>query len=235
MPSLLGIQKKFRKLANPSKALILERFFKTGLGEYGEGDHFLGVTIPAIRTFSKLHTSLSFKNALALLQSKWHEERMLAVVLLVSQFKEGTLADKERIYKAYLTHAQRFNNWDFVDLSAPHIVGSFLEKKSRSVLDRLAASKNLWERRISIVSTFHFIRLKQFDDTFRIAEKLLSDKHDLIHKAVGWMLREAGKRDLAAEETFLKKQYGKMPRTMLRYAIEKFREDKRKDYLQGKI
>jgi 3-methyladenine DNA glycosylase AlkD len=223
-----------RRLADPGKARILQGFFKTGPGEYGEGDVFLGIVVPRIRELVRRHRALTPADAAALLTSTYHEERELALMILVERFRSaGSAALRENIYQLYLEHRQHINNWDLVDLSAHHIVGAWLADKSRDVLDALAASASVWDRRIAIIATLHYIRNKQFEDTLRIASRLLRDPHDLIHKAVGWMLREVGKRDEAAEETFLRKYYRQMPRTMLRYAIERFPEKKRLAYLRG--
>ena len=212
-----------------------QRFFKTGKGEYGEGDRFLGIRVPVIRKTVKKHRDISEEAALTFLRSKYHEERLFAVLLLVDQFERGTDADKSRIYEMYLDNTRYINNWDIVDGSAHLIVGPYLEHRDRQALYDLSQSTNLWERRIAIMSTYHYIRQQDFDDTLAIAKRLSNDSEDLIHKAVGWMLREIGNRDLEAEEAFLKRHYKAMPRTMLRYAIEKFAEKKRKNYLHGHI
>ncbi|MFH1257254.1 MAG: DNA alkylation repair protein [Candidatus Diapherotrites archaeon] len=235
MPSkLIQLKSDLQSAAVPGKAKLLSRFFKTGKGEYGEGDVFLGVMVPEQRKFAKKYPNLSLEEIQSLLSSKVHEHRLTALFILVSKFKKADENEKKEIFNFYLENAKRVNNWDLVDLSAPNIPGNFLlekSKKEKAVLFRLAKSKNLWEKRIAVLSTFSFIREKRFDESLSIAELLLEDKHDLIHKAVGWMLREIGKRALAAEERFLKKHAVKMPRTMLRYAIEKFPEKKRKAYL----
>ena len=233
--SLRELQKELRKYSNKENAKILQRFFKTGPGEYGEGDIFIGVKVPQIRTVVKKYSGLSSKETTKLLKSRFHEERLTALLILVSKFAKGDEVEKERVFKLYLRKTKYINNWDLVDLTAHHIVGGFLIDKDRGILHALAQSNNLWKRRIAVLSTFHFIRYDQFSDFLKIARILLSDKEDLIHKAVGWMLREVGKRDLKAEEKFLRKYYKKMPRTMLRYAIERFPEPKRQKYLKGKI
>lgn len=212
-----------------------QRFFKTGKGEYGEGDRFLGIRVPVVRKTVKKHKDISEKEVLMFLRSEYHEERLLAVLLLVNQFERATDADKTRIYEIYLDNTQYINNWDIVDGSAHLIVGPYLEHRDRQPLYDLAQSTNLWDRRIAIMSTYHYIRQRDFDDTLAIAKMLRNDPGDLIHKAVGWMLREIGNRNLEVEEVFLKRHYKTMPRTMLRYAIEKFAEKKRKDYLHGHI
>jgi len=225
------VKRALRKVANPTKARFAQRFFKTGKGEYAEGDRFLGITVPSVRAIAAGFRELPLAEVTMLLRSPWHEERLLALVLLVYQFERGGPAVQEKIYRLYLRSSRYINNWDLVDSSAPQIVGRYLEKRSRAVLYRLALSRNLWERRIAILATFHFIRRQEFGPTLKIAKTLLTDEHDLIHKAVGWMLREVGKRDQAVEESFLR-QYSKvMPRTMLRYAIEKFPPRLRKHYL----
>ncbi|MCP4373157.1 MAG: DNA alkylation repair protein [Deltaproteobacteria bacterium] len=233
--SLKEIQKKLKALGNKEKAKKHQRFFKTGPGEYGEGDVFLGVTVPKLRKFAKEYKAISPNEIKQLLQSPIHEERLLCLFLLIHRYSKGDKPEKKRIYELYLKNTKFINNWDLVDCSAGHIVGAFLFDKSKKPLYNLADSENLWERRISIISTFYFIRHKQFTDTLKIAKILLFDKQDLIHKAVGWMLREVGKQDIIVEENFLKKYYTNMPRTMLRYAIEKFPEPKRQRYLKGKI
>ena len=213
---------------DPEKARILPRFFKTGKGEYGEGDRFMGVTVPNIRKVAKSNKDVSLDLVEKLLQSEWHEVRMCAVLLLVEKFKK----QEEAVLEIYLRNTERINNWDLVDLSAPQIVGAYLLNKSdRSLLYLLAKSKSLWERRIAIVSTLTFIRNGQFDDTIAISEMLLEDAHDLIHKATGWMLREMGKRDLALLREFLSKHPGTISRTTLRYAIEKMDPDERKFWM----
>lgn len=229
-------KKIFRVLeahANPEKASILRRFFKTGAGQYGEGDKFIGVIVPDSRKVANEFKDIATMNdILILLKNPIHEVRLTALHLLVLQFKKASPEKQKEIFDTYLTQTDRINNWDLVDLSAPQIVGTFLlEKNNRKILIRLAKSKLLWERRIAIIATFGFIKNNQFEDTFRIAEILLQDKHDLIHKAVGWMLREVGKRNQKAEENFLDVHAKTMPRTMLRYAIEHFDERKRKHYL----
>lgn len=218
-------------LADPERAKLLQRFFKTGKGEYGEGDIFLGIQVPVSRKVANKYLSLPLKEIQKLLNSKIHEHRLVALLIIVEKFKKADEKEKKQIFNLYLKNTKKINNWDLVDLSAPNIVGSYLIDKDKSILYKLARSKNLWERRIAIISTFAFIRKNEFTDSLNIAKLLLQDKHDLIHKAVGWMLREIGKRNQAVEEKFLKKYYKKMPRTMLRYAIEKFPKNKRKFYM----
>ena len=230
------ISNDLKKNANKEKATVLQGFFKTGPGEYGEGDIFIGVTVPQIRSLVKIYNSqISRTEALTLLKSKIHEERLLALLILVFKYSKGNSTDQELIFKSYIKSTKYINNWDLVDLTAYHIVGAYLENKDKKPLYELALSTDLWEKRIAIVSTFWYIRKKQFTATLKIAKMLLYDDHDLIHKAVGWMLREVGKRDIEREETFLRKYYKKMPRTMLRYSIEKFPEKLRKDYLKSRV
>jgi 3-methyladenine DNA glycosylase AlkD len=209
-------------------------FFKTGPGEYGEGDRFLGVTVPNLRRVAREFAALPVNGTLALLESPWHEDRLLALLILVRAYERGTPAEKVRIHRAYLANTKYINNWDLVDLSAAQIVGGqALDKRSLTVIRRLARSKSLWEKRIAMIATFRFIRTGNFRPTIEIAAALVNDDHDLIQKAVGWMLREVGNRDLATEERFLEKHHRTMPRTTLRYAIEKFPEARRKQYLRG--
>lgn len=229
------MQKELKSRSSKEKSKILQGFFKTGPGEYGEGDIFIGVKIPEIRQVAKEHVDISLKECGQLISSKIHEERMLALLILIQKFAKAHETEKSKIYQFYMGNLKYINNWDLVDLSAPHIVGAYLLKRSKKELHILAKSNNLWERRIAIISTFTFIKSNQFSETKKISKMLLADKEDLMHKAVGWMLREVGKRDMKTEEEFLKTHYKKMPRTMLRYAIEKFPEDKRQQYLKGKI
>lgn len=234
MALLNNLKKEIKKAAKPKQAKILQRFFKTGKGEYGEGDIFLGIKVPIQRKIAKKYNNLSLVDLKKLINSKIHEHRLIALFVLIDQYKRGDKQKEKKIFNFYLKNIKYINNWDLVDLSAPNIVGCFLLDKERDVLYRLAKSKNLWQRRIAIVSTFTFIRNQQFNDTLEISRILLSDKYDLIHKAVGWMLREVGKRDQKIEEKFLNKYYQKMPRTILRYAIEKFSPMKRRLYLRKK-
>jgi len=229
---LSKIKSDLLEFAVPEKVSIYQSFFKTGKGQYGEGDIFLGVSVPNNRIVAKKHKDVSLGIVEDLLNSKVHEERLLGVLILVQKYKE---TNDDNIAKFYLLHNKKINNWDLVDLSADKIVGHYYFKRDRSPLHLLAKSNNIWERRTSIVATYYFIKNNEFSDTLKVSEMLLGDSHDLIHKAVGWMLREVGKRDLNMEEEFLKKYYKKMPRTMLRYAIEKFPEEKRLSYLKGLI
>jgi len=229
MLTFLDFKKELKNKADPKRAKITQRFFKTSPGEYGEGDVFLGIAVPEIRKLVKKYSDLKIKEIIRLLHSKIHEERLTALLIMVNKFQ--IKENKEKIYDLYLKNTKYINNWDLVDLSADKIIGDYLLNKSKSILYKLAKSKSIWERRISIIATFNFIKNNEFEETLKIAKILLNDEHDLIHKAVGWMLREVGKRDLKTEERFLKKYCKKMPRTMLRYAIEKFPEKKRKQYL----
>lgn len=233
--SLIEIRKEISKQKNPSQAIILQRFFKTGKGEYGEGDIFYGIKVPVQRNISKQFKDLPFDDLKFLINSKVHEERLIAAFILVEQFQKGDEKKQKAVFDFYIKNRKGINNWDLVDLSAPKIVGQYLIDKDKSLLYKFANSKDLWEKRIAILSTFTFIRQHWFEDTFNISEILMHDAHDLIHKAVGWMLREVGNRDLESEEEFLRKHYKTMPRTMLRYAIEKFPEKKRKNYLKGMV
>ncbi len=225
------VQTRLRSLGNAEDAAIVARFFKTGPGEYGEGDVFLGVRVPVIRKVAKEFRALPLPQVESLLHSHLHEERLAALVILDLQAAKADAKTRKRIYELYLASTEFINNWDLVDLSAPRLVGGYLEGRSRRPLYRLAKSKTLWQRRISILATLHFIRQDDFADTLEIAEILLADKEDLIHKAVGWMLREVGKRDLEALKQFLDRHRQVMPRTMLRYAIEKFPQRQRQRYL----
>jgi 3-methyladenine DNA glycosylase AlkD len=227
------IRARLCRLARPGSVRVLERFFKTGRDEYGEGDVFIGVGLPQLRMLCRECRGLALTEVARLLRSRVHEERLLALLLLVDAFRRGASVERGRIYKLYLAHTRFINNWDLVDSSAHDIVGAWLEDRNRAPLRRLARSPSVWERRIAIIATLHFIRAGEFDDTFVIADRLLGDRHDLIHKAVGWMLREVGNRDGAAERSFLRDRYARMPRTMLRYAIEKFPERERRQYLRG--
>ena len=229
------IRERLQQLGDKKRAKNSARYFKTGLGEYGEGDIFLGIRVPQIRKLANEYRDIPLKAIETLLGSPIHEERLLALLIIVLLFPKGDAAAQREIYELYLRNTQFVNNWDLVDLSAQYIVGPFLAARSKKPLYRLAISTNIWERRIAVMATFHFIRQKEFLETLKIADMLIADKEDLIHKAVGWMLREIGKRDLHTEEEFLKSRYKKMPRTMLRYAIEKFPAAKRQRYLRGEI
>ncbi len=232
---VLGIQKELRRLADKEIAEHSQRFFQTAKGQYGHGDRFLGIRVPALRKIAGQYRGVSVEQASRLLKSEFHEERLLALLLLMAMFKKADDEGRRAIYTLYLENTRFINNWDLVDCSAEHIVGAYLRGGDKTTLYDLAVSDMLWERRISIMSTFGFIKHGEFADTLRIAEILLADKEDLIHKAVGWMLREIGKRNIETEEQFLKKHYRQMPRTMLRYAIEKFPAPKRQRYLKGNV
>jgi len=232
----MNIRQEIKSLANQEKAKFLQKYFKTQPGEYGEGDIFLGLTVPEARKIAIKYKDLPLKEIQHLLDSKIHEERLIALEILTHNYeKSKSEKSKEEIVKFYLSNTKFINNWDLVDTSAPYILGNFLSNKDKSILYALAKSQDVWERRIAIVSTYTFIKNNQFKGTLAISEILLQDKHDLIQKAVGWMLREIGKKDKKILELFLKKYYKKMPRTMLRYAIEKFPEKQRKKYLKGKV
>ncbi|UCG06092.1 MAG: DNA alkylation repair protein [Desulfobacterales bacterium] len=229
------IKKRLRKLGDKERAAVSQRFFKTGPGEYGEGDIFAGITVPELRKLARQYRHMTLNDTTELLQSPIHEERLLALLILIHKFSTGAAPLKKQIFDLYLNNTRYINNWDLVDVSAQYIVGAYLVQKTKKVLYRLAKSEDFWERRIAIMSTFHFIRQNDFSETLKIARVLIADREDLIHKAVGWMLREIGKRDMQTEEEFLLKYYKQMPRTMLRYAIEKFPKVRRRLYLTGKI
>ena len=232
---LATLREELYALADPADAIHLQRFFKTAPGEYGAGDKFLGLRVPALRRLVRDYKELADAHALEMLGSPWHEERLLALMLLGEGYRRGDSSRRDSIHRAYLAHTRYINNWDLVDASAASIVGQHLNSREIGLLEQLARSDDIWERRIAIISTLYFIRQNEFGPTLRIARLLLHDSHDLIHKAVGWMLREVGKRDGAAEDTFLKKHYREMPRTMLRYAIERHPERVRKQYLAGTL
>jgi 3-methyladenine DNA glycosylase AlkD len=227
------IQRQLQSLANPVDALFLQKYFKTGPGQYGAGDLFRGIRVPALRKLSLAHKDISLEAAHQLLQCPYHEERLLALLILVLKYAKADQAEQTAIYRLYLDNTRLINNWDLVDSSAEHIVGAQLRDQSQEPLELLSGSLSLWERRIAILATFHYIKRGSFDATLHIAQRLLMDREDLIHKAVGWMLREVGKRDLQREEEFLQAHHRQMPRTMLRYAIEKFPQEKRLAYLKG--
>ncbi|RJR55307.1 MAG: DNA alkylation repair protein [Desulfobacteraceae bacterium] len=233
--SIEEIQKELAELADPQTALSLQRFFKTAPGEYGAGDLFRGIRVPVLRRLSKEHQRTTLTEAEQLLNSLYHEDRLLALLLLVRLYSRGNEPARSRIYEMYLKNTRFINNWDLVDLSAEHIVGAFLWERERKPLYRLARSSSLWERRIAIMATFHFIKQGDFKETLKLAGVLLHDREDLIHKAVGWMLREIGKRNPRAEEDFLNANCRRMPRVMLRYAIERLPQEKRVQYLKGEV
>jgi 3-methyladenine DNA glycosylase AlkD len=235
------IELELQKYSNKSRAEHSQRFFRTGKGEYGEGDVFIGVTVPNQRKVAKKYIDITFSELSKLLHSKTHEHRLTAIFILVYQYNKAKLADRQKIYKFYLQNTKYINNWDIIDSSAGYIVGEYLfelndKSKTLDILTNLAKSSSIWERRIAIMSTFAFIMHGDHRPTFAIADILLHDEHDLIQKAVGWMLREVGKRvSQELEVEFLKSRYKTMPRTMLRYAIERFEETKRKKYLHSQI
>jgi len=220
-------------LADPDRARGSARFFKTAKGEYGEGDRFIGISVPQLRRLARRYRHLPLQDIAKLLASLVHEHRFTALEILVAQYEAGEADSKQAIYHFYLQNSRRANNWDLVDTSAPYIIGEHLLTRPRGELEQLAKSENVWERRMAIVATLLLIRNGELEDTFRIAALLLSDRHDLIHKAVGWMLRETGKRSMAALLQFLEEHHAHMPRTALRYAIERLPENRRKRILAG--
>jgi 3-methyladenine DNA glycosylase AlkD len=232
MSEIAELQQELQQLANPKQQIILQRFFKTDTGEYGEGDVFLGIKVPILRRIANKYKWLSLDEIQNLLQNPIHECRFIALIILIYQYNQSDSSDKPEIVHFYLNHTRYINNWDLVDISAPKLLGDYLLARSREVLYQLAGSKQWWERRIAILATFCLIRNHDFADTLQLATILLQDPHDLIHKAVGWMLREVGNRDQSVEKTFLNQHYRQMPRTMLRYAIEKFPNETRQFYLK---
>lgn len=232
---IAAIQRELESLGDASRVAILQRFFKTGPGEYGAGDRFRGIRVPALRGLARKYQDLPLDATGRLLQSTFHEDRLLALLILIRHYYRGDQVVRDKIHRLYLEHTRFVNNWDLVDASAPHLVGHYLGDRPTDTLTRLAASGNLWERRMAIIATIHFIKQKEFDETLRIARLLLGDPEDLIHKAVGWMLREVEKRETTVAEAFLKTYYRNMPRTMLRYAIERLPEARRQAYLKGTV
>jgi 3-methyladenine DNA glycosylase AlkD len=232
---ITAIHTELAALADPGRAANLQRYFKTGPGQYGEGDRFRGLRVPVVRQIARKYRRLSLAETEQLLHSAFHEDRLLALLILIHRYYAGDDAGREAIHRFYLEHRARVNNWDLVDASAPHLLGHFLHGRDRALLPRLAASEVLWERRMAIIATLYFIKQGDYDDTLKIAGLLLCDPEDLIHKAVGWMLREVGKARPAVAEAFLQAHYRHMPRTMLRYAIERFPEARRQAYLQGLV
>lgn len=230
-----AIRKELERLSNPADAAFLQRYFKTGPGQYGEGDVFRGIRVPVLRKLAGQHKDIDLGSVDRLLHSPHHEDRLLSLLMLIRMYNRADETGRSAIYKLYLGRTAYINNWDLVDLSARYIVGPHLKARNRSPLYKLARSKSIWERRIAVLATFYFINDGDFTDSLEIAALLLQDREDLIHKAVGWMLREIGKRDLEAEEAFLVKHYSNMPRTMLRYAIERLPRGKRLRYLNGEI
>ena len=235
LPPVPEIRKELEAAADDSRAEILQRYFKTGPGEYAEGDLFLGVRVPEVRKVAQRYRGLELDRVCALLRSPVHEERFLALVILTKRYAKAGEGERRQLFDAYVGHLEFVNHWDLVDTSAMHVVGAHLYGRSRGLLFELAGSDRMWSRRVAIISTYYFIKRDDFGDTLRLAEVLLGDPHDLMHKAVGWMLREVGKRDREAAEEFLRQFYGVMPRTMLRYAIERFPEGLRQAYLKGRI
>lgn len=225
------VTKELYKYANKEKVATYKRFFKTGMGQYGEGDQFIGVCVPDTRKVAATFASLTLVEIQQIIKSQVHEERLLALIILTLQFKKADEQTKKSIYDFYLQNLAYVNNWDLVDSSADKIVGEYLIDKDKELLSNLAKSKNLWERRVAIIATFQFIKKNQFETSLKIIKLLIKDEHDLIHKATGWMLREIGKRDLSTLIAFLDKYCTQMPRTMLRYAIEKLDNTKRLEYL----
>jgi len=232
MNILASLQKEIQEIADSQRAKTLQRFFKTQKGEYAEGDIFLGINVPRLRKIAKKYKDLSLIDLRKLIQAKFHEYRQIALFILIDKYQNSDYKEKKEIFDFCLEQIKYINNWDLVDLLAPKIIGNFLLKREREILYRLARSQHLWSRRISIVATFAFIKNNEFGDTLKIATILLNDQHHLIHKATGWMLREVGKKNQELEEKFLLSYYQEMPRTMLRYAIEKFSPSKRKFYLK---
>ena len=229
-----AIEKRLVAMREPDRVPVLQRFFKTGPGEYGAGDQFLGLSVPTVRKLVREYRGVPLDQMVKLLHSKWHEARLLALLMMVDAYARGDDAIRTSIYDVYLAHTKLVNNWDLVDSSAAQIVGAHLYERSRAPLRTLARSKLLWDRRIAIIATAYFIKRDDFGDTLEISEMLLADREDLIHKAVGWMLREVGNRDVATEEAFLRQHAATMPRTALRYAIEKFSPEKRRMYMQAR-
>ncbi|GIL16402.1 MAG: DNA alkylation repair protein [Oligoflexia bacterium] len=235
MPKLIQAQKDLRKFASREKSQILQRFFKTGSGQYGAGDIFIGVKVPETRLTSKKHKDLSFKEISHLLKSGVHEDRLMGLLILVDQYKRADQLKRKKIFQFYLKYKSRMNNWDLVDTSAPQIVGEWLfETDDPRLLYKLVKSKNLWDRRIAVLATFAFLRKGRHQETIELSLLLLEDKEDLMHKATGWMLREVGKRDLKSLVKFLNQNAHVMPRTMLRYSIEKLSPGLKKRYMRQK-
>lgn len=236
MQTLFNLRKEIQKEASSTRAKNLSRFFKTGKGDYGEGDIFVGLSMPQCRKIVKEFFNISLQEKKELIKSKIHEERMIGLLMLVRALEKGDEKTKQEVFRLYIKSTKYINNWDLVDLTAPRIVGAFLyPSKNDSLLTQFAKSKNLWEKRIAVLATFWYIKNEEFSEPLRIAKILLYDTHDLIHKAVGWMLREVGNKSLKTEKDFLKARYKTMPRTALRYAIEKLPKSERMKYLQGKI
>jgi 3-methyladenine DNA glycosylase AlkD len=229
------LKSTIRNNADKNHAKSMQWFFKTGKGEYGEGDKFLGLKVPLQRKIARKFIDIDLSDLQQLICSEIHENRLISLLILVDKYKKTDEKGKEKVYKFYLKNRNHINNWDLVDLSAPKIIGEHLLNRNKEILYKYAQSKNLWKKRIAILSTFTFIKNKNLKTTLELSDILLYDEHDLIHKSVGWMLREVGKMNMKVLEDYLKPRYNKMPRTMLRYAIEKFSEQKRKKYLKGTI
>ncbi len=223
------------ELADADRAVQMGRYFKTGPGEYGEGDRFFGIRVPQLRKLAKQYTDLPLDDIIRLLHSTYHEQRMTALLILTYQFPKQSKRGRAEIFRSYLDNTRWINHWDLVDVTAPHILGAYLWERSRKPLYTLAASESLWERRMAVVATLYFIRCGQFKDTLDIVDLLIEDSQDLIHKATGWMLREVGKQNQDVLERYLLARYSRMPRTMLRYAIEKLPESRRQAYLKGTL
>lgn len=232
---LRDLKLELDRAADPQRARSLAWFFKTGAGQYGEGDQFLGITVPAQRKIARSYRHLPLRDLKKLLDSPIHEHRFTALTILVAKYQAGDLQTRTEVFDFYLQNAELVNNWDLVDASSPYIVGEHLLARSRKVLYRLAKSRNLWERRIAMVSTLAFIRRGDIADVFGLAKLMLQDEHDLMHKATGWMLREAGKRSLPDLLAFLAEHYAALPRTALRYAIERLPEEQRRRALRGQF
>jgi 3-methyladenine DNA glycosylase AlkD len=229
-----ALARDLRRASSPARARINQWFFKTGPGEYGEGDRFRGITVPALRQLARRYQELPRPEILRLLKSSWHEDRLLALLILVRQHAGGDDRTRHAIHNLYLRNTRWVNNWDLVDSSAEQLAGAHLAAGGRRRLRQLARSDLVWDRRIAIIASFHYIKRSEFEDALAIAELLLTDEHDLIHKAVGWMLREIGKRDRVVEERFLRRHAPQMPRTMLRYAVERFPERLRRRFLRAR-
>jgi 3-methyladenine DNA glycosylase AlkD len=229
------IRVELARLGNAAQAANLQRFFQTGPGEYGAGDRFRGIRVPVLRKLARQYTHLPLTGVVELLRSEFHEDRLLALFILINHYYQGDDAVRAITHASYLEHIRFVNNWDLVDASAPHLVGDYLKERDKALLTRLAVSPVLWERRIAILATFAFIKVGNFDESLSLARILLGDPEDLLHKAVGWMLREVGKRQITVLEAFLREHYRDMPRTMLRYTIERFPPAERRAYLKGTV
>ncbi len=230
-----GVREALDALRDPAVAAFSQRFFKAVPGEYGEGDRFLGIRVPVLRKLARAHRSLPLEQVVEHLRSAWHEERLLALLILVEQYRRGSAESRERIHRTYLEHTRFVDNWDLVDTSAEHLVGAHLDPADLTLLERLVGSSSVWERRIAIMATFHWTKKGVLEPALHIADLLHGDPHALIHKAVGWMVREVGKRDPQRHEAFLAARYRRLPRTMLRYAVERLPEERRQQYLRGEV